>query len=155
GGKPGVFESADGGTTWRRVALPRPAPGLRTGIFSAADPQTKTLYFAEQNQIFASTDAGRAWHRVGENLPQDHPLWALAAGGGTVIASFGPDGLYTSTNEGRSWTRSWPASGSVPGLGVRLITVDSAHPEAVIAAANYPANGTTATRILRSSDGGR
>ena len=79
---------------------------------------------------------------------------ALAAGGGTVIASLGTDGVYASTNEGRTWTRTWPASGRTPGLGVGLITVDPAHPATVIAAATYPATRPTGTHILRSTDSG-
>lgn len=159
GGKPfkprmrrGIYKSTDGGRTWRRLGMPAPPPAAVStaglpSIPAAADPQRQTLYFAEQDRIFASTDAGRTWRDIGRGLPHDQPVSALAAGGGTVVASLGTDGVYTSANEGRTWMRSWPASGPVRGPAVDLLTVDPADPAYVVAAAG--------NRVLRSNDGGR
>ena len=150
GGKPGVYKSMDGGKHWWRLGLP--APGDL--VLSAADPQKRTIYFTEGNQVFASTDAGRYWRSIGQGLPHDQPVSALGAGGGTVIASLGTAGVYISTNQGQTWTRTWPASGTAPGLGVGLLTIDPAHPTTVLAAATYAATRATGTHILRSTDGG-
>ena len=153
GGKPGVYKSTDGGKAWRRLGLP--TPELTGSTLSAADPQQNAIYFAEQGQIFAGTEAGRDWRSVSQGLPRDQPVSALAAGGGTVIASLGTDGVYISTNRGQTWTRTWPASGTAPGVGVGLLAIDPAHPTTVLAAATYAATRATGTHILRSSDGGR
>jgi len=156
GGERGVYKTTDSGKDWQRLAVaPLPAPGAKGTILSAADPQRRTVYFASEDRIFASSDAGRAWRSIGRGLPHDQPVSALAAGGGRLIASLGTDGVYISANNGRTWTRSWPVAGPVPGLGVAIVTVDPAHPANVIAAANYPAKRTTVTHILRSTDGGR
>ena len=134
------------------MALPPPVPGDAPTL-SAADSQRKAVYFADLSGVFASTDAGRDWHRIDNELPA--VLSGLAAGGGTVFASEGTDGIYMSTNDGGTWTRTWPASGPAPGLGAALVWVDPAHPATVLATAYYPAERPTATHILRSTDGGR
>jgi photosystem II stability/assembly factor-like uncharacterized protein len=152
GGRRGVYKSANGGKTWQRMALPGPSYGDAPTL-SAADPQRKAVYFSDLSGIFASTDAGRDWHEI-DTPSVLHPS-GLAAGGGTVFASEGTGGIYMSTNDGGTWTRTWPASGSAPGLGAALVWVDPGHPATVLATAYYPAARPTATHILRSTDGGK
>jgi photosystem II stability/assembly factor-like uncharacterized protein len=150
---PGVYRSRNGGKTWRKMRLP--APHGRPAA-SAADPQRNAIYIVEGARIFRSTDAGRDWNSMGQGLPQDQPVTSLAAGAGTVFASLGTDGIFKSLDGGRTWTRSWPASGPAPGLGSSyLVTVDPAHPATVFAEADYPDQRSTASHILRSTDGGR
>jgi photosystem II stability/assembly factor-like uncharacterized protein len=153
GGPPGVYKSTDDGKFWRRLGLP--AADSSGTILSAADPQRHTLYFAAQDRLFASADAAQSWRLISQGLPRnEQPLTALAAGGGSIIASLGKDGVYTSRNEGQTWTRSWPASGVTPGPGVGLITSDPAHPSTVLAAENYSSRQPK-NQILRSTDDGR
>jgi photosystem II stability/assembly factor-like uncharacterized protein len=112
-----------------------------------ADPQRHTLYFNDQDTIYASSNGGRTWKDIGGRLPQDQPVSALAAGGGSIVASLGTDGIYTSTDQGQAWKRTWPVSGPLQGPAVDLIVVDPVHPSSVLAVAG--------NQLLRSTDGGR
>jgi hypothetical protein len=160
GGKSGVYQSTNGGKTWRRMGLPAGGAGM-----SAADPQHNTVYVAVGARVFASTDAGQDWRFIGQGLPQDQAIGAspnlappgpgMAAGAGTVIVSLGKHGIYESSDDGRTWTHSWPVSGPAPGFGVGRIAVDPANPTTVYAAAYYTRSRSFRTHILRSTDSGR
>ena len=150
--------STDGAKTWQRtrlhVALKRNDP---YGIYDvAADPGSPTtLYAAVQARIFMSTDAGRRWRSIGQGLPQNSDVASLAAGAGTLYAAvYGKNGIYQTTDAGKSWTRSWPPTETAPGLGVSIVAIDPARPTTVYASAYYPSGRATGTHILRSTDSG-
>jgi photosystem II stability/assembly factor-like uncharacterized protein len=140
GGKSGLYRSANGGRTWRRLAL-AVQPDHTTVAF-AADRQRGTSYVAVGSYLFSSTNGSRDWHPIGNGLPRNQPV--------AVVASFETDGVYVSSDEGKIWTRSWPASGPASGVGVDAVTVDPAHPSTVFAYEYQPKS-----LILRSTDGGR
>jgi photosystem II stability/assembly factor-like uncharacterized protein len=153
GGKPGVYVTTDGGKKWRYTG-PSVSDSQHGAVVAfAADSQRGTIYVAVRGRVFSAT-AGHPWHFIGLGLPPDAVVTGLAAGAGTVYAAFGEKGIYKTNNEGRTWTQSWPDSGPAPGLGAGIIAVDSARPTTIYASAYYPGNRTTATHILRSTDGG-
>jgi photosystem II stability/assembly factor-like uncharacterized protein len=154
--------STDGAKSWQQtsfhVALKR---NDQFGTYDlAADPETPTtLYAAIQARIFVSTNAGQSWHFIGQALPQgsgwtNSDVTSLAAGPGTLYAVFGKKGIYQTSDEGQTWTHSWPQSGTAPGLGVSIVAIDPARPTTIYASAYYPSGRATGTHILRSTDSG-
>ena len=153
----GLYKSSDGATTWQRtlhLSVSREPPPV---VALAADPRQPTvIYTAVRARVFRSGDAGHSWSFIGHGLPQDGVVTSLAAGAGTVYAAFGEKGIYETSDGGRTWTQSWPHSGSAaPGLGAGVLAVDPARPTTIYASAYYPDNRATGTHILRSNDGGR
>ena len=73
-----------------------------------------TIDLAVRARVFSSTNAGRSWSFIGQGLPEDGVVTGLAAGAGTVYAAFGEKGIYMTSDEGRTWTQSWPDSGCGP-----------------------------------------
>jgi photosystem II stability/assembly factor-like uncharacterized protein len=150
-----VHDTTDG-KTWRRNGLWLSDSAKNfPAVASAADAQRHTIYLAARARIYRSTNNGRSWSFIGQGLPEDAVINGLATGAGVVIAAFGEKGIYTTSDEGRTWTQSWPASGSAPGLGAGLVAVDPARPTTIYASADYPDNRPTATHLLRSTDSGR
>jgi photosystem II stability/assembly factor-like uncharacterized protein len=149
-------DTTDGGKTWRKTALWVSDSGKNPpAVAFAADPRQKTIYVAQRARVFRSTNAGRSWSFIGQGLPEDGVVTGFAAGAGTVYAAFGEKGVYKTTDEGRTWTQSWPDSGPAPGLGAGILAVDPARPTTIYASAYSPDNRATGTHILRSTDSGR
>jgi hypothetical protein len=108
--------------------------GRATGI--AFDPAKPGRIFASTaaGGIWESTDNGGSWHSIADSLPVQ-AMGGVAfstARGGTIIAGTGDNafggvltpsgfGVYTSTNDGRSWTK---AKGLPDGLTTLKIAVD-------------------------------
>lgn len=149
----GVYKSTNGAKTWRKLGLPPFGPNDR-GAASAADPQQNAIYMAVGARIFASTNAGQDWRLISQGLAltPDHYVTSLAAGGGTVFATFwGTEAIYKSADGGGTWTQSWPASKPTPGLVGDIVAVDPARPTTVYAV-SYNTDGS---QILRSINSGR
>jgi photosystem II stability/assembly factor-like uncharacterized protein len=148
--------STDGGTTWRRTRFDVTSKQWNIAHVVVADlGSPTTLYAAVDTRIFTSTDAGQSWHVFGQHLPPNADVTSLAAGAGTVYAAFGKNGIYETSDGGKTWTQSWPQSGTAPGLGVSIVAIDPARPTTVYASAYYPSGRDTGTHILRSTDSGR
>jgi photosystem II stability/assembly factor-like uncharacterized protein len=149
--------STDGGTTWRRTRFDVTSKHVNIDHAVVADPGSPTtLYAAVDTRIFTSTDAGQSWHVLGQHLPQNADVTSLAAGAGTVYAALGKNGIYETSDGGKTWTQSWPQAGTARGLGVSIVAIDPARPTTIYASAYYPnPNRDTGTHILRSTDSGR
>lgn len=139
GGKRGVYESTDGGNTWKRSFAP---PNSTTGAADiAVDPKNpahvvaglwdhlrkpdKRRYTGVGSGVWQTRDGGKTWQRLG---PQDGlPAPSKDTGRiGVAIAPSAPDRLYvvyannasgsfqnffTSKDNGASWTRPPGADG--------------------------------------------
>jgi len=106
----------------------------------ASDPRNANRVFAAPatGGVWESTVGGGQWRSVGDAIP-DQAMGGLAfstANGGTIIAGTGDNavggiftptglGVYTSTNDGKSWTK---ASGIPDGLTTYKIAVDPTNP---------------------------
>lgn len=123
----------------------------------AYDDKGKRLFAAvASGGVYASTDLGKAWTSIGDNLPTQS-VGAVSwtpAGGGTVIAltgdnafggnTYAGNGMYWSTDLGKTWNK---ADGAPEGaLGFRL-AVQPDKPSVVYAA--------TGAGLFRSYDAGR
>lgn len=117
----------DGGANWRKLEK---FPGLpdRTYVSKilASQHDANTVYAAFDNHqnadfkpyLLKSTDAGRNWTALQNNLPANGPVLALAEDPGDASLLFvGTEfGLFFSNDGGAKWTR---LRGGVPTIAVR------------------------------------
>jgi uncharacterized protein (TIGR03437 family) len=140
----GIFQSADGGTTWTVTANTGLA-GAPTALAIDASSVT-TLYTATPQGVFVSTDGGASWQASTNGLAGTDIL-AIAAHPsqtGTVFASVrSPPALFRSTDFGQTWTQL-PFAPNQLSSPVNAIVIGSNG--AIIAATNQG--------ILISTDGG-
>ncbi len=106
GGQPGLFKSADGGSTWARVAGGLSDPHVRKVVVAPDPPANDTLYVLTWTGIERSTDAGLHWSLVTNPGPDlsDLTLSPAFAADHTVFATSGQGRIYVSTDGGGSWT---------------------------------------------------
>ena len=102
----GIFQSADGGTTWTEAANAGLA-GAATALAVDAGSAT-TLYAATTQSIFVSTDGAATWQASTNGLSGTRVLTIVAhpSQTGTVFASVqSPSALLRSTDFGQTWTQ--------------------------------------------------
>ena len=147
-----VFESSDGGSTWRAVGVPA-RYGEVTAI--AIDPQhPQTVYAGADAGVIKSLDGGRSWHMVNAGMPHGSDRWygrvtALHVdprNSRTLYASTICAGVFKSTDGGRRWS---PANaGLEPQCGwTYSLAFDPRAPQTIYAAGHTRA-------VLKSIDGG-
>lgn len=96
----GVFETADGGSTW---------VGVRDdAVFNLAairrDGGTELLG-VDTSGLITSPDGGRSWSRLA--TPPTYPMTALAGSAdGQLLYAGSPSSLFRSTDGGRSWSET-------------------------------------------------
>ena len=141
----GVFESADGGTSWAKTAntgLAGPATALAVDASSAT-----TLYAATAQGVFVSTDGSASWRASTNGIPGTgivaivaHPTQA-----GTVLASVqNPPALFRSTDIGQTWTQ----------LTVAPPNQSAGPVNAIVFGSNGTIIAATSQGLLISTDGG-
>ena len=144
GGQRGVYESTDGGSTWRQVLA---GDNSTTGAVDLAiDPTNPNRVFAAMwdhlrepdlrtyggvgSGVYRSVDGGRTWQRLTNGLPASSPTIGRI---GVAVAASNPQrvfaiviqtnglfqGLYRSDNGGDSWTQL-PSSSTLSGRAVDL-----------------------------------
>lgn len=121
-----VMVSRDAGRSWqtRSAGLPgAPAEAL------TLDPASVSrLWVASANHIYRSDDAGSAWHRVGNPLPEsDTSVRGIAADAeGTTIVLTTHRGMYRSADGAQTWSF---LEGNLPvHLEARPLVRDPTHP---------------------------
>ncbi|MDZ7372131.1 MAG: hypothetical protein ONB12_13300, partial [candidate division KSB1 bacterium] len=109
-----VWESTDGGETWRQIANLRSRNILAAGFAAGS---SDSLYAAVDGLgVFVSRDGGRTWQEANAGLPttninwiEPHPLepaTAFVALGNYQPAgasTFSPGGIYKTTDFGQNW----------------------------------------------------
>src|SRR3954454_1751779 len=132
-------------------------PGLAGRTSSLVADDKGNLYAGASNGgVWKSTDKGATWSSIGAGLPTQvaaHVAWS-SAGGGTVIVLTGDDafggdsvpglGVYTSADDGKTWTHAGGVPDGVLGFQVK---VDPTDPNKVYAA--------TGAGLFRSTDAGK
>jgi photosystem II stability/assembly factor-like uncharacterized protein len=146
-----VYKSADGGKTWIGLARVSNPGGYPSAL--AIDPQHPTIvYAAIRSAVRRSTDAGGSWRSIRQGLPAKIVI-TLAADpqrSGTVYAGLALEGIYKTTNGGRSSRRA------SSGFSVTALAVDPAGPTTIFAAGDaFKGGNESENRILRSSGSGR
>ena len=135
----GLYESSDGGRTWRK------GPLARKDAMNLVRTRRARVWAAGHYVLFVSDDGGRTWadvHPSGLPALDLHGLAADPRHAGTLYAAVAHKGLYRSRDGGRTFALvSKEVGGNVRGLAVtpagRLFAAD-------------PSRG-----LLTSGDGGR
>ena len=160
-----LFKSMDGGVSWTDTVSPDRSGCVLGGFFGpsaglkAIDPgDSNTLYLAESDDedegwwLLRSTDGGGSWASVG-SFPSNQAagVWTVAVdptNSSILYAGLddspqylddgnvkpGPGGVFKSTDGGATWNGI-----GLSGSAVKLIAIDSAHPNVLYAVteANY------------------
>lgn len=164
-----LFESTDGGDTWRRIkgltdvpsanewSFP-PRPDTHHVRWIEIDPNDPDRWYVgiEAGALLVTPDAGETWHDRPEGSRRDnHTLATHPEAPGRVYAAAG-DGYAESTDAGETWTTRHD------GLDHRYVwglAVDPGDPETVVVSAASGASNAHRTPgdayLYRRSDGGR
>ncbi len=132
-----LYESKDEGATWHRLAKLDPADGyvLDSIVVDFSDPST--LYVGAWKDssgggLWISHDAGRTWKDVPSLKGQPvHALIQAPSDPHTLFAGT-LEGVYRTTDSGRSWTRISP-EGSREIHEIESLAVDPRNPDIVYA----------------------
>ena len=132
----GLFQSLDGGKSWRAMMLPADIAGKGVSQVAIHKDQPDTIYIAgEQIGIWRSRDAGKTWDKVTRGLENDSvTALALHSNGyprddsKSLFAWVEGVGMFESHDEGDNWKR--PPDKGPPNLNVLSLT-HSALPESM------------------------
>ncbi len=109
GTESGLFRSTNGGRAWREVELPFGYEAVLSLAISPVFTADQTLYAGTETQgLWASTDAGTTWRRLGETLI-DEPVNALYLSADGILAVTG-SALWHSHDDGATWTDRLPTT---------------------------------------------
>ncbi|HEY7287578.1 MAG TPA: hypothetical protein VH497_19140 [Vicinamibacterales bacterium] len=154
-----ILRTVDGGRTWQ----PRPIPGTEKADFRDVDAFSDRVAYVlsigsgEASQIYKTVDGGEHWDLQFANNDPKVFLDAMTFADEThgVAFSDSVDGAFVAltTSDGRGWTRipadrlpaALPGEGAFAASGSNIAMVGR---DAIWI-------GTTASRVLRSLDGGR
>jgi len=110
---PAVFRTADGGKHWEKLNIPMAeqclagAPKVTNVVFDPRDPRTVWVG-VEIDGVYVSRDGGDVWTHcpaLGDKpLNQDVHGLAVSANGRAKIVATTPDGIWSSNDEGKSWS---------------------------------------------------
>jgi photosystem II stability/assembly factor-like uncharacterized protein len=95
-----LYASHEGSETWKRVTLPRIAPNGDLVLDLLATPDG-SLFALLNKGILRTDDGGSTWTVAATTLPVD--FRSLRLGPNHSLLGFSPDGLYQSTDGGKSW----------------------------------------------------
>ena len=146
-----IFESNDGGSSWSGTG-PAPGADCTSLVVDPSDSNTVWATFggSGNGSVFVTTDGGTIWTDRSAGLPTT-PIETVAltptqliVGGGQLFGSQN-FGLYSSTNDGMTWTALH--DGSWPLLVVRDLSVDPNDSQTLLVA-------TDGTGVHRSTNGG-
>jgi photosystem II stability/assembly factor-like uncharacterized protein len=110
---PAVYRSIDGGKHWDKLPIPivercfAGAPKVTNIVLDPRDPRSVWVG-VEIDGVYCSRDGGDSWMHLpplGDNfLNQDVHGLAIGVGKPTKLHVTTPDGIWSSTTEGESWT---------------------------------------------------
>lgn len=163
----GVVMSTDHGETWTVISdgldTSLPCTGLALDLNSPAD--NRTLYCVIQSRgVYRSTDGGRTWHLKSEGIGRadnpnvmqvkigpDRAVYALVEGRSENWKfTFGPGGLWRSTDQGETWTE---ITQSVRLVYPKEFAIDPRNPQRILIATTQAAGGEAAG-LWETTDGG-
>ena len=130
----------DGGQNWRKIEK---FPGVGelpyVSRIVASNHEANTVYAALENRqnadfkpyLLKSTDAGRSWVSIVNNLPKDQPVWAIAEDHINPNLLFvGTEfGLFFSIDGGQKWIQ---LKGGLPTIQVRDLNIQKRENDLVV-----------------------
>jgi photosystem II stability/assembly factor-like uncharacterized protein len=130
----------DGGKNWRKVEKFPEVPELvYVSRIVASNHDANTVYAAIENHqnadfkpyLFKSTDAGRSWTSIKNNLPANGPVWAIAEDHINPNLLFvGTEfGLYFSIDGGQKWIQ---LKSGLPTIQVRDLSIQKRENDLVV-----------------------
>ncbi len=141
GTEDGIYESLDGGNTWRLLALK--GISVRTIVQSPHDSKF-LMAGTEDKGIFKSTDGGKTWKRVGKNL-ENSTIYTICfdpKNKNVIYAGGFKTGVCRSNDAGNTWAYSKGSFESVHSIAV--------HPDD----SNFIVIGTLDGGVYLSKDSG-
>lgn len=133
----------DGGTTWRRIELSdiRGVPATAFVNDIEADlHDASTVYVALDNHkygdfrpyLIKSTDRGRSWRSIADNLPNRHLVWRVVQDhvNPNLLFAATEFGIFFTVDGGASWIE---LEGGLPTIAFRDITIQRTHEDVVAA----------------------
>jgi len=162
---PGVFRSQDGGKRWERVSIDiaeqclAGAPKVTNIVFDPRDPRTVWVG-VEIDGVFRSRDGGDTWTHLpalgSDPINQDIHGVAISLSQPTKILATTPNGIWTSMDEGESWTlRGFPRFYEKDWISYcRGVALKADDPEVIFVGNGDFIPGKTGA-IQRSTDGGK
>ncbi|MEI9812088.1 MAG: hypothetical protein WDO18_05170 [Acidobacteriota bacterium] len=145
-----LLRSYDGGSTWTPIyvteaGLPQPTP-VAFGV-DPVNPAILYLVTSSANGFFyKSTDGGVTWNKSNSGIPANAAtpsFFRVRATTSTILYLRSGDALYTSTNQGNSWT----LQGQIP-TSNRALEISTSDP-------NRLYHVDSALGVFASADGGR
>ncbi len=161
-GSLGVFQSIDGGRSWRMLAFPRGGQGDGVGALAITARGPRVLYAGSSAGVFKSVDGGRTWQAANTGLV---PLLAekrqARANEGWIyrllVHPRDPNLVYAT-----SWLQTWRSSDGGDHwttLPVRGLTIDPQDTQVLYASGHrMPLSvplAETQDAVVKSTDGGR
>ena len=162
---PGVFRSQDGGKRWEKVSIDiaeqclAGAPKVTNIVFDPRDPRTVWVG-VEIDGVFRSRDGGDTWTHLpalgSDPINQDIHGVAISLSQPTKILATTPNGIWTSLDEGESWTlRGFPRFYEKDRISYcRGVALKADDPEVIFVGNGDFIPGKTGA-IQRSTDGGK
>ena len=155
---PGLFTSLH----WRSIG---PYRGGRTRAVAGVPSQPNVFYIAQVNGgVWKTNDYGRTWMPIFDDQPtgsvgciavalSDPNIVYVGSGEGLQRPDLSVgDGIYKSTNAGKSWTHL----GLRDGQAIPQIAIDPRDPNRIlVAVAGHPYGPNEERGIFRSTDGGK
>ena len=113
GSDSGVFLSTNGGKSWASVSSGLPVTTVNTLAISGNNIFAGTEDNFGFGGIFRSSDNGKTWKAIdsgltyvsaGTGLTDTAAIYSIAMVGNTIFAAAGTNGMYSSSDSGKSWT---------------------------------------------------
>jgi photosystem II stability/assembly factor-like uncharacterized protein len=162
---PGVFRSCDSGRSWERLSIdiadecPIGPPRVTNLVIDPRDHR-KVWAGVELGGVYRSCDGGDNWTHLPQLGPREsstdvHGVAISPGAPGKVLATT-PDGIWTSINEGESWSlHAFPKFADRDRVSYcRGVAVKPNDPDVIFVANGNDVPGDTGA-IQRSRDGGR
>ncbi|HVR98933.1 MAG TPA: hypothetical protein VMW27_20100 [Thermoanaerobaculia bacterium] len=160
----GVFKSDDAGATWTDLTSRLPelngATSARGVVAAPAEPGTLYVHLYDPyvingrpvDRVYRSSNRGASWQLAVTGLPRFVQVEALAAHPrqrGVVFAGTS-DGLFRSTDSGRTWVRS-----GLRGNYIAQVAFDALQPERLYVVRMVPQHHDSYPEVLVSTRDGR